>query len=261
MTEAELEADVLARPADDAPRRELARLLTARGDPRGELIDLQLEIANIRRSGDRDVRAWSAQWDRAEALRKQYGDAWLPALPPFARDPIYSRGFVESVKIAARDLDRAPELFRVAPIRQLRFDSVDGDAARVFASPHLSRMIALDLFGQQIGDAGVRALAESPHLGRLVWLDLGANRIGPAGLDALLASKRLPRLRYVGFRSNDVESPVEEYGVENGIVATAPSPATIAAEKRFGYREWLHAPSLHANAYPPDPEDLDRERD
>jgi uncharacterized protein (TIGR02996 family) len=257
MTESELEAAVLSRPSDDAPRYELARLLRAKSDPRGEFIALQLEVARIHRSADVGASAWVDQWERAEALRHTYGDLWLPALPDFATSPVFVRGFVEEVTVPSAALARSDELVAAAPIRRLSISAIDDQGGQLFANPILARMIALDLFGLRIGDHGAIALARSPYVQELVWLDLSSNDIGRAGLDAILASPRLPRLRYLGFRANAVESPVEGFGVDGGIVSTGPSQATLEAEARFGYKAWLHAPSLHPNAYPPGPEDLD----
>jgi uncharacterized protein (TIGR02996 family) len=258
MTESELEAAVLSRPSDDAPRLELAALLRAKGDPRGEFIALQLDMARIRSSADVGATRWLPLWERAEALRRKNGDAWLPALPDVAGSPVFARGFVEEVTVPAAALARAGDLVAVAPIRRLSISAIGADREQLFAKPILARMISLDLFGLRLGDAGAVALARSPHLHQLVWLDLSNNDIGRAGLDAILASPRLPRLRYLGFRANAVESPVEGFGVDGGIVSTGPSQATLEAEARFGYKAWLHAPSLHPNAYPPGPEDLDQ---
>ena len=56
------------------------------------------------------------------------------------------------------------------------------------ASPQLARLTTLDLAENQISEAGARALAASPHLTRLTTLELGANQIGDAGVQALAAS-------------------------------------------------------------------------
>ena len=62
-------ADIYANPADDAPRLVLADLLLERGDPRGELITLQLE-----RKGE--------PTERERQLLKKHGKAWMGALAP-----------------------------------------------------------------------------------------------------------------------------------------------------------------------------------
>lgn len=245
-------SEVLARPDDDAPRWAAARAL--HGDPRGRFIELQLEVARMRREADVSAATWGAAWREADALRLAHGATWIPPLPAWATEPLFARGFVEQVTVDADAFVRdAPALFAVAPIRRLRL-RVTG-AHPVLTSPHLARMIALDFANAALGDAGAAALARAA-VGRVVWLDLGGNQIGAAGLDALLASTALRSLQYLRFAANLVPTPEEGYGVDDGVISTADTDATLAAEARFGPRAWLRAPSLHPNAYPPDPDDL-----
>jgi hypothetical protein len=49
------------------------------------------------------------------------------------------------------------------------------------------------LNGNRLGNAGAEALSRSPHLFRLVRLDLHSNNIGDRGARALLDSPYLPR--------------------------------------------------------------------
>jgi uncharacterized protein (TIGR02996 family) len=254
---AELERAICADPDDDVPRRALADRLRERGDPRGRFIELQLRVADARRSEDVSAARWGAWWLEAEELRRRHGAAWMPPLPAFATDPQFARGFVEQVTAPAAALvERSAELVAAAPIRRLHVADAGPIAGRFFASPALARMIALDFTGDRLGDAGAIALAASPHLARVVWLDLSNNRIGAAGLDALLASPHLGALRYCRFAWNLVDSPEEGHGVEGGVVSTEAGEATLAAEARYGPRPWLRAPSLHPHAYPPEPDDL-----
>src|SRR5205823_13478132 len=58
----------------------------------------------------------------------------------------------------------------------------------------LARFASLELRGQQISDAGVRALAESPHARALTTLNLRDNRISDEGVSALAWSPHLASL-------------------------------------------------------------------
>jgi hypothetical protein len=82
------------------------------------------------------------------------------------------------------------------------------------AAPHLSGLEVLDLSGNAIGDAGLRALAESPHLRGLRSLDVSNNRIGAEGY-AALARARLPALHRL--KADDIspehrQALVDAYG-------------------------------------------------
>jgi Ran GTPase-activating protein (RanGAP) involved in mRNA processing and transport len=55
----------------------------------------------------------------------------------------------------------------------------------------LPALVALDLSGNHIGDAGARALAASPHMAHITTLNLSGNKIGPEGAAALAASPTL----------------------------------------------------------------------
>jgi uncharacterized protein (TIGR02996 family) len=82
-TEAELLDAVLADPGDDAPRLVLADALQARGDPRGELIALQ-----IRRGRGGKVSA------REKLLVRSLTSQIVGPLAPVAFHPVIERGFL-----------------------------------------------------------------------------------------------------------------------------------------------------------------------
>lgn len=80
---------VLAAPEQDGPRRVLADALLEAGDPRGELILLQL-------------RGAASSWRERELLRL-HGARWMAGLGPLALPgPHFSRGFLTGVRIDRR---------------------------------------------------------------------------------------------------------------------------------------------------------------
>lgn len=79
-------------PDDDTPRLVYSDWLEERGDPRGEFIWVQCELARLPAS---DGRRRSLK-DREQALLNEHGAAWRAALPPFLRGVAFVRGFVES---------------------------------------------------------------------------------------------------------------------------------------------------------------------
>ena len=86
MTFDALYADVLASPSDDLPRRVLADWLSEQGDPLGELMRLQLDLAE---QGPRAPR--SARLGEAELLRLHLPDL-QERLAPWAYEAKFSRG-------------------------------------------------------------------------------------------------------------------------------------------------------------------------
>jgi uncharacterized protein (TIGR02996 family) len=78
------------------------------------------------------------------------------------------------------------------------------EAARFAALSGLSRLRALDLWGCQLSDAGVRALARSPQLDGLWRLRIDATGGGPC-LPALLEAPWLGSLCELWLSSNDID--------------------------------------------------------
>jgi len=91
----ELLAAIYAQPDDDAPRLVYADALQERGDPRGELIALQIRLAT--EAGEPAMRV------RERELLREHGDAWLGALAPIVVAPFaFERGFLAMVTIDGR---------------------------------------------------------------------------------------------------------------------------------------------------------------
>lgn len=83
-TRAALIADIVANPDDDGPRFVLADHLLERGDPRGELIQLQCRGRPV------------------ETILAKYGVAWSAYLRDHVREAFFDRGFVALVRGARR---------------------------------------------------------------------------------------------------------------------------------------------------------------
>jgi uncharacterized protein (TIGR02996 family) len=244
MNDDELIQTILAAPEDDEPRQTLAERLEERRDPRGELIRIQLEIAEIHRTqGSLEALAGllhEQQW--TAPVRDQVTRARL------------HRGFVEEISLGAPDfLARAEALYRIAPVLHLNLLDAAGAMREVCASPALARIVSIRLDGQQIGDEGARAIADSPHLRKLTWLDLGENGVTRAGLEALFASPNLPRLRWLDLRDNDVEEPADqpEGYDESFIIGWKPSAIGAELEARYGRRAFCHYQASFSMFYPP----------
>lgn len=129
--------EVWANAADDGPRQVLADWLTERGDPRGELVALQL--ARVTRSVD------ATAMRRERALLAEHGRAWLGPLEPVIVSNaflLFERGFVRRCEVAWRRLAALPPLMTHpawSTVREYRLSS-DGDRA---CDAWLDHMIAL----------------------------------------------------------------------------------------------------------------------
>jgi uncharacterized protein (TIGR02996 family) len=216
---------ICERPHDDAPRLVYADWLDEHGDPRGEFIRLQIDLARLPAAASH--RAALAQ--RGVQLLDDHKSAWEAELPPHYRQVVgYERGFpvVELSLADGRaflDAYRASALSDLVPGYHLRLWEVRpaeldelalspglarltglacqpdgwrrGVLPRLLSSPYLTNLSELRLAGHA-GAESVRALAAAAHLTRLRTLDLRGSRLtnddverlaGVAGLDNLSA--------------------------------------------------------------------------
>lgn len=133
---AELFARVYADPSDDGVRAVLADLLTERGDPRGEFINLQLARAGT------DKPASAAE----KRLEKTWSRAWLGAIEPavLKSDVVFERGFPTSLRLTRSDLIDAtldaPEWGTVVMIDVARAAKFDGTSGNVLIAPALKNL-------------------------------------------------------------------------------------------------------------------------
>ena len=112
-----LMAAVLRAPRDDAPRLRLAESLAASGDPRGEFIRVQVELARLDPAADEADRL--ARRER-ELLARHEAD-WVGPLARWLLHWTFRRGFIEDATVEAEALlEHAEDLFGAAPVESLR---------------------------------------------------------------------------------------------------------------------------------------------
>lgn len=226
--------EILEHPDDDAPRLIYADWLEERGDPRGEFIRVQCELARLPRAADRRrpletrenklLLAHAGEW-RAELLE----------LPDIVWG-LLARGFMSSVhtpdgkKFAAQ----AERVFAAAPVEAIRFIQLNATELRrlmrsdhawrlrglnlshaglgnraieeLAAEPSLGRLTGLNLQSLNLSAAAARALAASPHAASLLSLDLSYNAIGNAGVQALATSLHLASLTELILHHNRISA-------------------------------------------------------
>jgi uncharacterized protein (TIGR02996 family) len=244
---------ILEDPDDDTPRLIYADWLEERGDPRGEFIRLQCQLA---RMGQGDPRCPALQYQEQQLLGAHRAE-WLGPLPQgtVLYEPIFRRGFLEEVSLGPRTFsDLGEQLFRLHPrLTAVRIRGINDRGAEILAaSPHLARLTVLDLSEGQLGPAGARALASSPALRQLNSLRLYANEIGPQGAAALAASPYLARLTCLNLggtrgRYGDVENNIGDAGAQ----ALAASPYLTRLENLNLYLNQIGDPGARALAASP----------
>lgn len=201
-TEAELLAAVLKNPSDDAPRLVLADWLTERGDPRGELISVQCQLA--RGGGNEDELL-----ERERALLTEHGAAWIGGAEQEFLQVRFARGFVESVEVLdAAALPQLEAFFQREPITELIFTSsrlLDG--ARFAQLEWLDRLRSLEFRARSPSAPGSLSAEQlalvlgSRRLRGLERLALSGQRLRATGLAILSehAASSLPALDALAF--------------------------------------------------------------
>ena len=214
-------AAIIADPDNDMPRLVYADYLDERGDSdRAEFIRVQCELAQRN----------SAQ---LQSLRELHQKDWQ--LSQFDGLQRFRRGFIEVVDVSAESLLRHHEqLFRMAPVQELRIRNASGHWANLAAIADLRKIRTLDLsnsetFGNnRINDFLARAsldslvgltlrnnqlwaemlevLAENPIIAQLTSLDLSGNPIQDRGAELLANHRSFANLKHLRLNSNDQRS-------------------------------------------------------
>jgi uncharacterized protein (TIGR02996 family) len=199
---------VFEHPEDDAPRLAYADWLDeSGGEPeRAALIRVQCELARLPPDDPRraELGGKEAILLRGRKLK------WRAHLPRFRGVTWgdFSRGFVDSVvlkstyqfrRYSARLAEAIPlRTVTVKPAREYPRQMTGFGRMR-----SLARVSELHLSGQRMDDTIFTQLLGSPHLGRLVHLDISDNLIGDRGVARLIAAD-LPMLRLINLSKNRV---------------------------------------------------------
>jgi uncharacterized protein (TIGR02996 family) len=238
---------VNSSPEQDGPRLIYADWLAERGDPRGEFIRIQCELARLPAA---DARRTELQV-RADALLKIHQNEWARGLKGQVSGYRFYRGFVETIFIDALSfLQSAERIFREAPIRHVHLLDVDVHVGAIARSPLLERLTGLTIFASHAGDQVARAVASSERVRNLRELNLGRNRIGDDGVAALVQSATLANLTNLDLSENNLAEAAAFSLASTGNLA---SLSSLNLDHNFIGTSGAHAllttdrlPSLHA---------------
>lgn len=207
-----LRAEIAARPDDDLPRLIYADWLEERGEPRGELIRLQCELAG---GGCDHDRRRQLETREAEVAAREQATALALLKPAGVGDLRFQRGMIEKVYLHGLSfLNRTRLLFRAAPtLRGVLFRAIDVSASadglkRFFEAPQTSNLTSLDFSKNTLGRRGAAMLAECTRLGRIEYLNLAETGLSGSGSESLSRSSGLGAVRTWNLAANQL-SPVD----------------------------------------------------
>jgi uncharacterized protein (TIGR02996 family) len=236
--------EIRANPGDDDRRLVYADFLEDDGDPRGELIRVQIELERLPLAAPERVTLMR----REDALLAANGERWIEPLRRLGAQGLsircFHRGLIERVRLTAREFcanaqalcDVAPALGCVelrepqAAVEQLvrmtwpkqitgldlSATNVTADLLRRLSDAPLTKFLhALNLQFNQSGDTGAEALVwwNSPYLEEA---KLGMNSIGPGGMEHLRRWQPLWNLQSLALNLN----PLGDAGIAQLAVAT-----------------------------------------
>lgn len=195
-----------AEPDDDVPRLVLADWLQDQGDPRGELIALQMQRHRLAADDTRQIELAR----RERLLLRRYIFDWLGPLVNLVSEWRFERGLLHLEARAERllgGLSDQPTIDAVLPwMERLRLtEARPGYAARIAISPLLDHLVCLDLADNRLNSGHIVLLARSPRLATLRRLNLRGNRVGADGGMALAVSPHLAGLRQLDLAGNPLD--------------------------------------------------------
>jgi uncharacterized protein (TIGR02996 family) len=196
--------DILAAPDDNARRFAYADYLAGSGEEaRAELIRYQCLAAGM----PSESPVASALRRMSNEILLQYQEDWdEPLVALGAKNLEYRRGFVEALTINVEDfLKHQDQIFALAPLRELRLRKLSPEHVDALAlSPHLAKLLTLDLRANKMDGNCLRGLLQSCHLGQLKALLLDTNRLGDHGASCLAGCQSLASLLELGLNGNGI---------------------------------------------------------
>ncbi len=198
---------ILDDPESDAKRLQYAAWLRKRGEPLGELIELEIEADRLELQGKRG----EANFSRINELMDKHGKRWLAPLKVIGLQPKigsmylpflwFEKGVISSVEVQHPGIlpEKLDRFFAAAPLVQYLLFTYDPvDVLTLSESPHLARLRHLHL--QSIALDDLESLTQSPYTDRLIELSFYGN-LGIEGARLLAEWPRLQQLRKIALTS------------------------------------------------------------
>jgi uncharacterized protein (TIGR02996 family) len=215
MSQPDFIQEILASPDDDTPRLIYADWLEEQGDPLGEFIRVQCELATLRAPQKRGgmygneqprvknpskAKRFRELSDRQMALLMAHIGEWVKPLLGKATGVIFERGCIEGINAVPSNWLACAEIwYRTMPIRQLHMsignyygvDPKERDCfAAVLGSPWFANLRTFEIAAEE---AQVRLLAHAPNAANLEELYIGSG-CSEETIEALRSSPYLKKV-------------------------------------------------------------------
>jgi uncharacterized protein (TIGR02996 family) len=202
MSDAAFLDAILTHPDDDGPRLVYADWLDEQGDPRGEFIRLQCELARLPESDapqptDLERREWE--------LLQRHGDAWDEPMPGRAESWEFRRGFIAWALFRPQQLlDHGPYLAGSVPtLDAISVLDPGGRVRELLDSPLLARAVHLAFKYTPHETSSTDPITMQTRITRYVRPE---DALRPTDWAALAAAPPLPRLRSLSLAWTGVDS-------------------------------------------------------
>ena len=204
-------AEIAAAPEDEAPRQVYADHLTDLGDPRGELISLQLRRNELARAGESPELSKVCAAETALLAAHEAG--WIEKVYSYVEAVAWDRGFIHSITIHGKKFAKSAEkIFAELPLlREVTLLSARRNHIDAFVGcPSFERIRQLDFTPEEHvrDNEDLAALLDGKHFPRLEWLRIGFHRpgegVGGKGAKLIADCERLEELRFLEVAGHNI---------------------------------------------------------
>jgi|GEM_PF-3298940 uncharacterized protein (TIGR02996 family) len=196
--------EIIKDPNNDDPRLIYADYLEENGDPLGELIRLQCDMAKMRG----DEPEFPALEKRQFALLKKHKPRWTESVAEMTRTAKVYRGFVRDVVLGAKQfIAHHKTLFERAPIQKATVVKVSSKSYAEFAEcESLAKLDSLKLSDLPIEASEFSELMASPYLANLKGFSISVHGTNEGIYRAIGKSRMAQEVRELDFSWNGMES-------------------------------------------------------
>ena len=196
---------IIDDPHDLSSRLVFADFLEEVGDPRAELVRLQLELADLPRHHPRRRKLRT----RELKLVRQFG--YFGEVPSVVHVLGTNGGFVDAIETTfARFVKLGEEIFEKSPIRKVVLTGKSKRTLRILDSPCISQLSSITFKNNNDDDANLLAIVSSDKWMNLEELHLRGEWVSTRVIDAVAGNKTLSNLTALSIDGYHLRSP--EFG-------------------------------------------------